>query len=83
MLNSRYRTQSNIRDTLRYVQGQAGPNDPWVTGVTPTVGSPNGGVIVTIYGENLFSKKITLGGQQTESENEGEDYRIWFSKTDK
>ena len=54
-----------------------------MTGVTPTVGSPNGGVIVTIYGENLFSKKITLGGQQSESENEGEDYRIWFSKTDK
>lgn len=53
-----------------------------MAGVTPNVGSPNGGLLVTIYGDNLYSKKITLGGEVSESDKEGEDYRIWFSRTD-
>ena len=53
-----------------------------MAGVTPNVGSPNGGLLLTIYGNNLSSKKISLGGEESESEAEGEDYRIWFSSTD-
>ena len=41
-------------------------------------GSPKGGLLVTIYGENLRSKKINLGCQ--ESDNEGENYNMWFDR---
>ena len=45
--------------------------NPKIAGVMPGKGSPKGGLLVTIYGENLRSKKIDLGGQESESDNEG------------
>ena len=55
---------------------------PSVEGITPKGGSPKGNNILTIYGQNLASKKIDLAGSQSESENEGEDYQIWFQRED-
>ena len=54
--------------------------DPKIAGVMPKKGSPKGGLLVTIYGENLRSKKIDLGGQESESDNEGENYNMWFER---
>ena len=53
---------------------------PKIAGVMPGKGSPKGGLLVTIYGENLRSKKIDLGGQESESDNEGENYNMWFER---
>ena len=47
-----------------------------IAGVIPNEGSTKGGLLVTIYGENLRSKKIDLGGQESESDNEGENYNM-------
>ena len=40
-----------------------------------------GGVLLTIYGENLKSNQIDLGGTQDATETgEGENYDIWLEK---
>lgn len=54
--------------------------EPRIEGITPRTGSPLGQTYVTIYGQNLASKKIDLAGSQSESEGEGEDYLIWFER---
>ena len=49
---------------------------PKITSITPRNASPNGGVLVTIFGENLKSKKIDIGGQTSESEDQGENFKV-------
>ena len=53
---------------------------PKITSITPRNASPNGGVLITIFGENLKSKQIDIGGQKSESEDQGENFRVWFSR---
>lgn len=54
---------------------------PKVTGILPTKASPNGGVYLTIYGENLESQNIDLGGTgDKENTGEGEDYFIYLER---
>jgi len=56
---------------------------PLITGISPRAGSPHGGVIITISGENLKSKQLDLGtGSIEESENQGENFKVWFEKED-
>ena len=52
---------------------------PKITGILPKKASPKGGVYLTIYGTNLKSSKIDLGGtSDKEASEEGEDYVIWL-----
>ena len=50
----------------------------------PDKGSVNGGQIITIAGYNLKSQKFNVGTKSdTSSEDEGDDFIIWFEKTGK
>ena len=76
-----------MREALDQARANADPErrmrrstSPKIAGVMPSKGSPKGGLLVTIYGENLRSKKIDLGGQESESDNEGENYNMWFER---
>ena len=51
---------------------------PRVTSVTPRDASPNGGVLITIFGENLKSTQLDLSGVKDESEDQGENFKVWF-----
>ena len=74
-----------VHDTWIQARANADPErrmrrsiSPKIAGVMLNKGSPKGGLLVTIYGENLRSKKINLGCQ--ESDNEGENYNMWFDR---
>ena len=53
---------------------------PKVEGLTPKNGSPNGGVRITIYGHNLKSKILNIAGNESESKDEGENFRIYLER---
>jgi len=57
-------------------------DNPKIEGVIPNGVSAAGGALMTVYGQNLRSKKINLAGQESESESEGQDYTIWFERND-
>ena len=63
-----------------YLQRKLGRSDtPQITGILPKKASPKGGVYLTIYGNNLKSANIDLGGTSDNSpSDEGEDYVIWL-----
>ena len=51
---------------------------PSITRVVPNYGSPRGGQIITIVGNNLISQVLDIGTQDTSAEDQGESYNIWF-----
>merc|ERR1711911_521719 len=51
---------------------------PSITRVVPNYGSPRGGQIITIVGNNLVSQVLDIGTQDTSAEGQGESYNIWF-----
>jgi len=53
---------------------------PSIDSLIPRQASPNGGTIITIVGQNLKSKIIDIGGQTSESEDQGETFEIWFGR---
>jgi len=53
---------------------------PSITSVTPRDASPNGGVLITIFGENLKSTQLDISGVTDESEDQGENFKIWFER---
>ena len=57
-------------------------DSPTIEGVIPNGASPQGGALMTVYGQNLRSKLIDLAGQQSESESEGQDYKIWWERNE-
>ena len=52
--------------------------EPVIEGIVPTGGSPEGNVLITVFGQNLKSKKLDIAGHVSESEDQGEDFQIWF-----
>ena len=51
---------------------------PSITKVVPNYGSPRGGQVITIVGNNLVSQVLDIGTQDTSAEGQGESYNIWF-----
>ena len=88
----RYEEKFNVdfRNAKSSPRRQRRSGSPWIEGITPRTGSPNGLTLITIYGSNLHSTKIDMGlGEQSEAEREateaageGEDYNIWFESGD-
>ena len=37
-----------------------------------------GGAFITIFGENLKSSKLEIGGVVDASEDQGENFKVWF-----
>ena len=58
-------------------------SNPKITSITPRNASPNGGVLITIFGENLKSKQIDIGGVASESEDQGENFKVRRNPYDK
>ena len=76
----------------RVVFGDAPPSDapnggakkenrPRVTSIVPRDASPNGGVLITIFGENLRSTQLDISGVKDETADQGENFRVWFEHT--
>lgn len=56
---------------------------PKIIGIIPRVGSPAGGLLVTISGENLKSTELDLGtGSIEKSHDEGQNFKAWFERND-
>lgn len=58
-------------------------NGPSISGIAPSSGSPLGQIYLTIYGDNLKSQQIDLGGtSDNEETGEGENYQVWGERED-
>lgn len=56
--------------------------EPIVTALIPSSGSPLGGLLVTIVGDNLVSREFNSVSVTDVSEDEGQNFAVWFRRWD-
>ena len=74
------RSYQSYQQSIGRSKRDASRAKPSITSVVPRDASPNGGVLITMFGANLRSTQLDISGVTDESEDQGENFIVWFER---